>query len=409
MMLLGLSHLYDGWMELESDPGLFTLLLEDFGVKGRQVEEIYDISKSADEKTFGFILLFRWMEERRARRQTSDKDSFLMDEEEVNSIFFAQQVVPNSCATHALVSILLNCCDVDLGPTLTNFKHHVEGMNPENKGLAIGNTAELAWAHNSHAAQQAHRVQERPMVGLPVGRSAAETFHYVSYVPINGRLFELDGLKPGPIDHGPWGADEEWTDKFRRVISDRLGIATSGQPYHDIRFNLMSVVSDRRITLTRRLKLLKDDIWWLHRLGQRDSAAAPADGGGPGAEPPRPLSAELRAHLAREPGGAGSDSELRQAAAEWPAGRRAAVQTALHHDARALEERLRDELDKRKKYQVEASRRTHDYDPFITTYLSMLAAEGLLGEMVQQQMYPSKYRIIEKQDCKGKRKGRKRK
>ena len=72
--------------------GLFTLLLEDFGVKGLQVEEIYDISKSADEKTFGFILLFRWMEERRARRQTSDKDSFLMDEEEVNSIFFAQQV-----------------------------------------------------------------------------------------------------------------------------------------------------------------------------------------------------------------------------------------------------------------------------------------------------------------------------
>ena len=42
-------------------------------------------------------------------------------------------MVPNSCATHALVSILLNCCDVDLGPTLTNFKHHVEGMNPEKK------------------------------------------------------------------------------------------------------------------------------------------------------------------------------------------------------------------------------------------------------------------------------------
>ena len=77
------------------------------------------------------------------------------------------------------------------------------------QGLAIGNTAELAWAHNSHAVQQAHRVQERPVVGLPVGRSAAETFHYVSYVPINGRLFELDGLKPGPIDHGEAAAAGE--------------------------------------------------------------------------------------------------------------------------------------------------------------------------------------------------------
>jgi hypothetical protein len=29
-----------------------------------------------------------------------------------------------------------------------------------------------------------------------------EAFHFVSYVPIHGHLFELDGLKPYPIDHG---------------------------------------------------------------------------------------------------------------------------------------------------------------------------------------------------------------
>jgi hypothetical protein len=35
-----LYNLVDGWLELESDPGLFTLLLEDMGVVGVQVGDI---------------------------------------------------------------------------------------------------------------------------------------------------------------------------------------------------------------------------------------------------------------------------------------------------------------------------------------------------------------------------------
>ena len=34
-----------------------------------------------------------------------------------------------------------------------------------------------------------------------------EAFHFVSYVPINNHLFELDGLKPYPIDHGRYTFD----------------------------------------------------------------------------------------------------------------------------------------------------------------------------------------------------------
>lgn len=43
---------------------------------------------------FRFIFLFRWTEERRARRKVVDNaaEIFVKDEEKVNSIFFAQQV-----------------------------------------------------------------------------------------------------------------------------------------------------------------------------------------------------------------------------------------------------------------------------------------------------------------------------
>lgn len=136
--------------------------------------------------------------------------------------------VPNSCATHALLSVLLNCPELDLGDTLNRLKSHTEGMCPENKGWAIGNTPELACAHNSHASRQAKRRSDKA-TGFTTSRSTAEAFHFVSFVPIDGHLFELDGLKPYPMNHGPWRENEEWTDKFRSTMEDRLGITTGEQ------------------------------------------------------------------------------------------------------------------------------------------------------------------------------------
>lgn len=244
-----------GWQELESDPGLFTLLLQDFGVKGVQVEEIYDLQKPFEGTAYGFIFLFRWTEERRSRRKTiTEEESFVTDDEKVNSIFFAQQMIPNSCATHALLSVLLNCEKVNLGKTLSELKVYSKHMSPENKGYAIGNIPELARAHNSHARHENSHLPEKQQ-GMTI--RTMEAFHFVSYVPINGHLFELDGLKPYPIDHGPWDSSEDWTEKFRRVISERLGMATGGEPYHDIRFNLMAVVPDKVSLYEHKLSTLK--------------------------------------------------------------------------------------------------------------------------------------------------------
>ncbi|XP_066528036.1 ubiquitin carboxyl-terminal hydrolase BAP1 isoform X2 [Hoplias malabaricus] len=246
-----------GWLELESDPGLFTLLVEDFGVKGVQVEEIYDLQSKCQSPVYGFIFLFKWIEERRSRRKVSTlvDETSVIDDDIVNDMFFAHQLIPNSCATHALLSVLLNCSGVELGNTLSRIKAFTKGFSPESKGYAIGNAPELAKAHNSHARPEPRHLPEKQN-GISAVRTM-EAFHFVSYVPIKDRLFELDGLKAYPIDHGPWGEEEEWTDKARRVIMERIGLATAGEPYHDIRFNLMAVVPDRRMKLESRLEVLK--------------------------------------------------------------------------------------------------------------------------------------------------------
>ncbi|XP_031552298.1 ubiquitin carboxyl-terminal hydrolase BAP1-like [Actinia tenebrosa] len=249
---------WNEWRELESDPGIFTLLIEEFGVKGAQVEEIYDLSKPMKGTVYGFIFLFKWIEERRSRRKIQPLDeSFVEDQDIVNDIFFAQQVIPNSCATHALLSVLLNCPHVDLGDTVSKLKEFSKNFNPENKGYVIGNLPELAMTHNKFARPEAKQLPEKTNSLSSV--RAMEAFHFVSYVPIKGRLFELDGLKPYPIDHGPWGEHEDWTEKFRRVITERLGIATGGEPFHDIRYNLMAVVADRIMGFEERLEKLNVD------------------------------------------------------------------------------------------------------------------------------------------------------
>lgn len=48
-----------------------------------------------------------------------------------------------------------------------------------------------------------------------------DVFHFVGYVPINGRLYELDGLKEGPIDLGACTQDN-WLNHIKPVLERRM-------------------------------------------------------------------------------------------------------------------------------------------------------------------------------------------
>ncbi|EEC17940.1 ubiquitin C-terminal hydrolase, putative, partial [Ixodes scapularis] len=361
-MPVDLNRLADGWLQLESDPGLFTLLLEDFGVKGVQVDEIYDLQKSIEGPVYGFIFLFKWIEERRSRRKVVTRTEEVAREEvwALRDPLISFQIVPNSCATHSLLSILLNCSKIYLGSTLTRLKEHTRHMDPENKGHAIGNTPELARAHNTHAKPEPPQEKGH---GVATGRTL-EAFHFVSYVPIDGRLYELDGLKPFPIDHGPWQPGQDWTDKFRMVITERLGGG-------DIRFNLMAVVPDRRQAYEHKLRTLKTNRGIVlealqHMVGALSSWPVGAAGGD--------LDRLVVVRLGEEHPFAPHDL--------------LALLKTVEAEIGACEAALRDELDRRRKYVVDDCRRTHNYDQFICTFLSMLAEQGQLADLVEQQLQP---------------------
>jgi len=219
------------WCLIESDPGVFTELIQKFGVTGVQVEELWSLDQDQFQSlnpVYGLIFLFKWT------KDDEPSGSVVMDSR-LEKIFFAKQVINNACATQAILSVLLNIAssDVKLGSTLQEFKDFCGSFDGVMKGLALSNSEPIRAVHNSFSHQTLFEFDAKK------ADKDDDVFHFVSYIPIDGRIYELDGLKEGPIDHG--AAGENWTETVRPIIEARMQKYKEGE----IHFNLLAMVEDK--------------------------------------------------------------------------------------------------------------------------------------------------------------------
>jgi len=232
------------WCLIESDPGVFTELIREFGVKGIQVEELWALDAEHFERlapVHGLIFLFKWI----GTSSVTSTDGTLVQDNRLDKIFFARQVIQNACATQAIVSVLLNCSNpgVDLGPVLGEFKEFTKTFDPAMKGLALSNSDTIRSVHNSFARQTMFEFDQK---------SAAkdeDVYHFVGYIPVDGRLYELDGLREGPIDLGPIPDGKDWTEVVRPVLQDRISKYSEGE----IHFSLLAIVPDKKEEYEKKL------------------------------------------------------------------------------------------------------------------------------------------------------------
>jgi len=247
------------WCTIESDPGVFTELLHTVGVKGVQVEELYDLSTESltrlSSNIYGLIFLFKWQSE------ADNRPVLDYDECQKRNVFFARQVINNACATQAILSILFNIeqtgsadgGSVQLGEELTQFKNFCAGFGPEMTGESIGNSEVIRQAHNSFARPEPF-VMEKDDDASNDSKDQEDVFHFIAYVPKNGLLYELDGLKPGPIELGSYEVENLWFESVVPFIEQRI------QRYaqHEIKFNLLAVVKDRRASIQEEMASLSE-------------------------------------------------------------------------------------------------------------------------------------------------------
>jgi ubiquitin carboxyl-terminal hydrolase L5 len=232
------------WCLIESDPGVFTELVNGFGVKGVQFEEVIDLEYTDDvSDAMAFIFLFKW--------EGSDVAPISEEVYEGGSnVFFAAQVIQNACATQAIVNILCNLSSssVDLGSSLQSFKEFCADFPPQSKGMALSNVDDIRNVHNSFATPNFYEL-DKSLKG-----KSEDNYHFVGYMPINGRLYELDGLQVKPIDHGEIPEGLNWIEPFKTVLKKRME-ASPG-----LMFSLLALVPDRVAQYKEQLAQLESSV-----------------------------------------------------------------------------------------------------------------------------------------------------
>lgn len=243
------------WCLIESDPGCFTELIRGFGVTNVIVEELYGLSEQNFQNMhpiYGLIFLFKW-------QKADDSKADIVRDSRLERLFFARQVINNACATQAILSILLNApvkksdkdeVGIELGDTLQNFKEFSRDFDPNMKGLALSNSDVIRLVHNTFARQQMFEFDAKQ------ADKDDDVFHFISYIPFEGRLYELDGLREGPVDLGVIPDGSDWIQTARPVIEKRM------QQYSadEIQFNLMAVVADKMPIYKRKLADLEQQL-----------------------------------------------------------------------------------------------------------------------------------------------------
>lgn len=189
------------WRPLESNPEAMTSYIKALGVTGAW--QFTDVL-SADPELLcmipqpcsAFILLFPITQNYETYCQ-QEKDSIEKNGQKISdNIFYMKQTIGNACGTIGVIHAIGNAQDKIVLKTdspLQNFLNKVKKLSSAEIGAALETDEEFSQAHTD-AAQEGQTA--------PLSADAPLDLHFVALVHKEGCLYELDGRKNYPINHG---------------------------------------------------------------------------------------------------------------------------------------------------------------------------------------------------------------
>lgn len=253
---------WQGFCEIESDPAYFSVILREMGVENVTVREVLTmdpnyLQASLPQPIHGLILLFNY-------REFGNADQ---SPECPSNVWFANQLpAQNSCATLAMINILMNSADVQIGEHLSQFKDFTRDLTPYQRGEVLSSFNYIKRIHNSFAkkmdilesdkllsskvyraqrlkaqdqdaaikpntkrnsktitTKSRHRRASADSVATQDSASAPEEdtgHHFIAFVPIGTSVYKLDGLDKQPSKIGSF--DPQNGEPWLSALSDTL-------------------------------------------------------------------------------------------------------------------------------------------------------------------------------------------
>jgi len=223
-----------------------------------------------------------------------------------------------------------------------------------------------------------------------------ETYHFIGYVPAYGKVWELDGLKSGPLEVGELPEDSSssstttsskdpnrgWMDGVRPALRMKMEkYGGSGCDGSNIRFSLLAIVDDLYQKASDELELLKREKIALERrmeAGWETSVDPALYESSKSIFVPHQLSTPY----AKDFGSRKMDQDLKilkMSQKDLVSAWEACIQNGMRAKI-AVE----DELAKGMRANTDHVKRTFDYEPFIKEYTRSLHREGILDALLGQ-------------------------
>ncbi|KAG8452242.1 hypothetical protein GDO86_004151 [Hymenochirus boettgeri] len=194
------------WLPLEANPDVMNQFLKQLGVGASwQFVDVYgmesDLLSMVPRPVCAILLLFPVTEKYELFRAEEEQKIKSHGQEVNSSVYFMKQTINNACGTIGLIHAVANNREklrFECDSSLKKFLEESLSMNPDERAKFLEKDENLRVTHESSA----HEGQsEAPSIDDKVD------LHFVAFAHLNGHLYELDGRKPFPINHGQTNDD----------------------------------------------------------------------------------------------------------------------------------------------------------------------------------------------------------